>query len=54
MASAKVDLFDMQGRPVFSAKCENGTVELKGLASGRYVVRVAQNGMVDVKNVILK
>jgi endo-1,4-beta-xylanase len=54
MASAKVDLFDMQGRPVFSAKCENGTVELKGLASGRYVVRVEQNGMVDVKNVILK
>lgn len=54
MATAKVDLFDMQGRPVFSAKCENGTVELKGLASGRYVVRVEQNGMVDVKNVILK
>ena len=36
---AKVDVFDMQGRPVFSAKNVNGSVDLK-VSEGLYVVRV--------------
>ena len=36
---AKVDVFDMQGRPVFSAKNVNGSVDLK-ISEGLYVVRV--------------
>ena len=37
--SAKVDIFDMQGRPVFSAKNVKGSVDLK-VSEGLYVVRV--------------
>jgi len=38
--AAKVDVFDMQGRPVFSAKNVKGSVELQGITEGLYVVRV--------------
>ena len=38
--AAKVEVFDMQGRPVFSAKGVNGSVELKGVSEGLYIVRV--------------
>lgn len=37
--AAKVDVFDMQGRPVFGAKNVKGSVDLK-VAEGMYVVRV--------------
>ena len=47
--SAKVELFDMQGRPVFSAKCENGSVELKGIPEGLYVARV-RSGSASLTN----
>ena len=36
---AKVDVFDIQGRPVFSAKNVKGSVDLK-ISEGLYVVRV--------------
>ena len=42
--STKVDVFDMQGRPVFSTLCKNGAVELDNLSEGFYVVRV-KSGM---------
>ena len=38
--AAKVDVFDMQGRLVFSAKNVKGSVELWGLSKGLYMVRV--------------
>ena len=38
--AAKVDVFDMQGRPVFSAKNVKKAVELSGLSEGLFVVRV--------------
>ncbi len=42
--ASKVDVFDMQGRPVFSTLCKNGAVELDNLSEGFYVVRV-KSGM---------
>ena len=47
--SAKVELFDMQGRPVFSARSENGSVELKGIPEGLYVARV-RSGSASLTN----
>ena len=47
--SANVELFDMQGRPVFSAKCENGSVELKGIPEGLYVARVRSGSYASEK-----
>ena len=47
--SANVELFDMQGRPVFSAMCENGSVELKGIPEGLYVARV-RSGSASLTN----
>ena len=38
--AAKVDVFDMQGRPVFSVKDAKGSVDLKNISEGLYVVRV--------------
>lgn len=38
--AAKVDVFDVQGRPVFSAKNVKKAVELSGLSEGLFVVRV--------------
>ena len=38
--AAKIDVFDMQGRPVFSTQCENGSADLNGLAKGFYVTRI--------------
>ena len=38
--NAKIDVFDMQGRPIFSGNSKNGAVELKNIADGLYVVRI--------------
>jgi endo-1,4-beta-xylanase len=38
--AAKVNVFDVQGRPVFSAKNVKKAVELSGLSEGLFVVRV--------------
>ena len=43
----KVDLLDLQGRPVYSTNCINGTVDLSNIAEGLYVVRV-QNGSTNL------
>ena len=39
-SSAKVELFDMQGRPVFSGKAESSSINLNNIANGLYVVRI--------------
>ena len=41
--TAKIDVFDMQGRPIFSAENNKGVFDLSTLAEGFYVVR-AQSG----------
>ncbi len=38
--TAKVDIFDMQGRPVFSTENNKGVFDLTTIAEGLYVVRV--------------
>ena len=40
--AAKVDVFDMQGRPAFSARNVKGSVELQGVSKGLYVVRMQE------------
>ena len=45
--AVKVDLLDLQGRPVYSTNCINGTVDLSNIAEGLYVVRV-QNGSTNL------
>ena len=39
-ANAKVQVFDMRGRPVFSSVVTKGSVDLSALSNGLYVVRV--------------
>ncbi len=52
--TAKVDLFDLQGRPVFSTQCENGTVDLKNVPDGLYVVRITAGSAKTVQRVSIK
>ncbi len=52
--SAKVDVFDMQGRPVFSAKNVKGSVELQGIAEGLYVVRVRDGSASLTKRITIR
>ena len=52
--SAMVDVFDMQGRPVFSAKCETGSIELKNVSEGLYVVRVRDGSASLTKRIAIK
>ena len=51
--AAKVDVFDMQGRPVFSAKNVKGSVDLK-VAEGMYVVRVRDGSKSLMQRVTIK
>ena len=52
--AAKIDLFNMQGRPVFSAKNVKGSVELQGIAEGLYVVRVRKGSKSLMKRITIK
>ncbi|MBR4786170.1 MAG: endo-1,4-beta-xylanase [Fibrobacter sp.] len=52
--SAKVEVFDMQGRPVFSGKCEKGSFELKGVPEGIYMVRVREQSASLVQKIAIK
>ena len=52
--AAKVDLFNMQGRPVFSAKNVKGSVELQGIAEGLYVVRVREGSKSLMQRITIK
>jgi endo-1,4-beta-xylanase len=52
--SAKVDVFDLQGRPVFRGKCEKGSVELSGFSEGLYVVRVRSGSASLTKRIAIK
>ena len=52
--AAKVDVFDMQGRPVFSMKGVKGAVELQGLPKGLYMVRVRDGSNNLTQKITLK
>ena len=52
--AAKIDVFDMQGRPVFSAKNVKGSVELQGIAEGLYVVRVRDGSKSLTQRIAIK
>ena len=52
--TAKVELFDMQGRPVFSAKNVKGSVELQGVSEGLYVVRVHEGSRNLLQRIAIK
>ena len=53
-STAKIDVFDMQGRPVFSTKCTNGTADLSAIAEGLYVIRVSNSSASLVKRIAVK
>ena len=50
---AKVEVFDMQGRPVFSAKNVKGSVNLK-VADGLYVVRIRDGSKSLMQRISIK
>ena len=52
--AAKVDVFDMQGRPVFSAKNVKGSVKLQDLAEGLYMVRVREGSASLTKRIAIR
>jgi len=52
--AATVDVFDMQGRPVFSAKNVKGSVELQGIAEGLYLVRVRDGAKSLMQRITLR
>ncbi len=51
---AKVDIFDVQGRPVFSAKNVKKAVELSGLSEGLFVVRVRDGSKSLTQKIAIK
>ena len=51
--AAKVDVFDMQGRPVFSERNVKGSVDLK-VAEGMYVVRVRDGSASLTKRIAIR
>ena len=51
---AKVELFDMQGRPVLKALNVNGSVSLQGVANGLYVVRVSTGSVSLMKRIVIQ
>ncbi len=52
--SATVELFDMEGRPVFLAKNASGVLSLKNLPSGLYVARVRADSRSITRRIVLK
>lgn len=52
--AAKVEVFDMQGRPVFSAKNVKGSVELAGISEGLYIVRVRSGSTSMAKRIAIR
>ncbi len=52
--SAMVQLFDMQGRPVYQAQGVSGTVSLANLATGSYILRVKDGNSWKVQRIQLR
>ncbi len=52
--AAKIDVFDMQGRPAFSARNVKGSVELQGISKGLYVVRMQEGSKNLMQKITIK
>ena len=52
--AAKVDVFDVQGRPVFSAKNVKDSVKLQDLAEGLYMIRVREGSASLTKRIAIR
>ncbi len=53
-ATADVSLFDMQGRPVFSARNVRSAVNLANIPNGNYIVRMSNGSQNLIRRVVLK
>ena len=51
---ASVEVFNLQGRPVFKGKAVDGSVNLTSMNSGLYVVRVKSGSSSLVRRIVLK
>jgi endo-1,4-beta-xylanase len=52
--AARVDIFDMQGHLVFSAKDVKGNIELSSISEGLYVVQIRQGVTRFTKRIAIK
>lgn len=52
--NATVELFDIGGRPVLSERNVNGTLSLKALSSGLYVVRVRAGALDMTRRIVVR
>lgn len=52
--AAKIDVFDIQGRPAFSARNVKGSVELQGVSKGLYVVRMQEGPKSLMQKITIK
>ena len=54
MNSAKIDVFDMQGRPIFSTENSKGVFDLSPIADGLYVLRIRSGSANLVKKISIR
>ena len=52
--AARIDVFDIQGRPAFSARNVKGSVELQGVSKGLYVVRMQEGTKSLMQKITIK
>ena len=52
--AARIDVFDIQGRPTFSARNVKGSVELQGVSKGLYVVRMQEGPKSLMQKITIK
>ena len=52
--AARIDVFDIQGRPAFSAGNVKGSVELQGVSKGLYVVRMQEGPKSLMQKITIK
>ena len=52
--NSKIELFDMQGRPVFSSNSKNGFVDLNGIAEGLYVIQIHDGSASHMQRIVVK
>lgn len=52
--AARIDVFDIQGRPAFSARNVKGSVELQGVSKGLYVVRMQEGPKSLMQKITIK
>lgn len=51
---AKIDIFDLQGKPIVRKQSENGTLDLSRLANGIYIARTSAYGRIVTNKIEIK